>query len=379
MLSLGIVATARKPHERRLPVHPAHVARLDPQVRAQIYLERGYGKDFHVPDEELEPLVAGLRTREELFAGCDVLMLPKPLPADLEQMRQGQVLWGWPHCVQDREITQLAIDKRLTLIAFEAMNHWGADGSYHLHVLHGNNEIAGYASVLHALSLVGATGTYGRRLSAAVLGFGSTARGAARALQALGVAPVRALTRRDTTAVAAPIPWVDILQHEPGWKDGERGAVLTDDGEVPLPDFLAGHDLIVNCVLQDPNRPMMFLTEADLPLLAPGTLVIDVSCDAGMAFDWARPTSFDEPMFEVGRGVRYYAVDHTPSYLWDSASWEISEALLPFVPTVVEGPAAWAQDPTLSRAVEIEDGVVRNPDILAFQHRAPDYPHPPQG
>ena len=43
-------------------------------------------------------------------------------------MHEGQVLWGWPHCVQDREMTQLAIDRRLTLIAFEAMNHWTVDG-----------------------------------------------------------------------------------------------------------------------------------------------------------------------------------------------------------------------------------------------------------
>ena len=68
-------------------------------------------------------------------------------------MREGQVLWGWPHCVQDAEITQLAIDRRLTLIAFEAMNHWASDGSFSLHVFHKNNELAGYCSVLHALQL----------------------------------------------------------------------------------------------------------------------------------------------------------------------------------------------------------------------------------
>jgi hypothetical protein len=32
-------------------------------------------------------------------------------------MREGQIVWGWPHCVQDAEVTQLAIDRRLTLIA----------------------------------------------------------------------------------------------------------------------------------------------------------------------------------------------------------------------------------------------------------------------
>jgi alanine dehydrogenase len=37
-----------------------------------------------------------------------------------------------------------------------------------------------------------------------------------------------------------------------------------------------------------------------------------------MGFSWARPTSFDEPMFEVGDGVAYYGVDHSPSYLWNS-------------------------------------------------------------
>ena len=64
----------------------------------------------------------------ELFADCEVILLPKPQPQDLTRCETGQVLWGWPHCVQDGEITQLSIDRRLTLIAFEAMNHWSADG-----------------------------------------------------------------------------------------------------------------------------------------------------------------------------------------------------------------------------------------------------------
>ena len=34
------------------------------------------------------------------------------------------------------------------MIAFEAMNHWGSDGTFGLHVFHMNNEIAGYCSVV---------------------------------------------------------------------------------------------------------------------------------------------------------------------------------------------------------------------------------------
>jgi alanine dehydrogenase len=95
-----------------------------------------------------------------------------------------------------------------------------------------------------------------------------------------------------------------------------------------------------------------------------------------MGFSWARPTSFDDPMFVVGDGVHYYAVDHTPSFFWDSATWEVSEALLPHLPTVLAGPAAWEDDDTLRRAIEIQDGVVQNPSILAFQSRAAEPPHP---
>ena len=80
-------------------------------------------------------------------------------------------------------------------------------------------------------------------------------------------------------------------------------------------------------------------------------------------------------MFTVGQGVHYYAVDHSPSYLWNSATWEISEALLPFLRTVLEGPAAWAEDLTVARAIEIHDGVITNPSILRFQGRAAGYPH----
>ena len=32
----------------------------------------------------------------------------------MASLRDGQVLWGWPHAVQDPELTQICIDKRLT-------------------------------------------------------------------------------------------------------------------------------------------------------------------------------------------------------------------------------------------------------------------------
>ena len=120
---------------------------------------------------------------------------------------------------------------------------------------------------------------------------------------------------------------------------------------------------------------MVYLQEEDLAGFRPGSVIIDVSCDLGMGFSWARPTSFEEPAFIVGDNVLYYAVDHSPSYLWNSATWENSNALIPFLRPVLEGGSAWDSDETLSRAIEIRDGVVVNPAILAYQGRAAEPPH----
>jgi alanine dehydrogenase len=375
-LTLGVVATSRKQDERRLPIHPAHVERVDADLRERMVLERGYGAAFGVSDVQLARLVGGLAGREELLASCDVLVLPKPLSEDLETLRPGQVVWGWPHCVQDRRMTQLAIDRRLTLIAWEAMNHWTDDGHFSVHVFHKNNELAGYCSVLHALSLIGSTGDYGRRLRAAVISFGATGRGAVRGLSALGISDVTVLTQRSVAAVASPFASV-VLQHfERDPADPRRVLALEAPDPGPLAEVLASYDVIVNCILQDTDEPLMFVMDDDLPRFAPGTLFVDVSCDEGMGFEWARPTSFAEPMLAVGDGLHYYAVDHSPSYLWNSATWENSEALLEYLPAVMAGPAAWEADETIRRAIEIRDGRIENPRILSFQGRSATYPHP---
>ena len=376
-LSLGVMGRSRKENERRLAIHPLHIGRIAADLRARVYLERGYGEPFGVSDEQLARSVAGLRTRAELFADCAVILLPKPQAADLEDMREGQVLWGWPHCVQDAEITQLSIDRRLTLIAFEAMNYWAADGSFSLHVFHKNNEMAGYCSVLHALELAGLTGEYGRRLRAAVISFGATARGAVTALKAHGVGDLDVLTHRAINAVASPIHSARMLRFELDGDDPSRCHVLREGSRMPLAAFLAEHDIVVNCVLQDTDAPLMFVTSEELGSFVPGSIIVDVSCDEGMGFSWARPTSFAEPMFTVGDNVRYYAVDHSPSHLWDSATWEISEALLPLLRPVLAGPRSWEADDTVRRSIEIRDGIIQNPRILSFQHRSPDYPHQP--
>jgi len=374
-LSLGAFGTSRKENEFRLPIHPHHFESIAPELRQSIFLEDGFGGRFGAEQEELGDLFAGVRTQQQLFGECDIILLPKPLAEDLTQMHEGQILWGWPHCVQDEQLTQIAIDRKLTLIAWEAMNLWRPDGTFKLHVFHKSNEVAGYCSVLHALQLTGLTGQYGKRLRAAVISFGATARGAVTGLAALGIFDVTVLSQREPAQVVSPVHSATILQFEAEDDDPTKLNVISEEGSSPMVEVLAEHDIVVNCLLQDPDGPYMFVSNDELNLFAPGSLIIDVSCDEGMGFEWARPTTFTDPTFTVGGDVHYYGVDHSPSYLWNSATWEVSEALLSYLPTVMAGARAWDGDETIKRAIEIRDGVIQNPKILSFQNRSPEYPH----
>ena len=67
-LSLGVMSRSAKENERRLPLHPRHLDRIDPALRSRIFLEHGYGARFGVSDDELVPWVGGMRTREDLLA-----------------------------------------------------------------------------------------------------------------------------------------------------------------------------------------------------------------------------------------------------------------------------------------------------------------------
>ncbi len=373
MLTLGVIARSRKENEHRLPIHPDHFEMVPRELRASIRFEDGYGVPFGVSDSALQDRFGGTAGRDALMAESDVVLLPKPLAEDLAEIKEGGVLWGWPHCVQQRDITQVAIDRKLTLIAWEAMFSWKNDVR-EMHAFDRNNEMAGYCAVIHALGLTGKDGLYGAPADACVISHGSVSRGAIYALLRRGFRSIDVYTQREPWSVHDKIPGCRYGQMVRGNDDDSVKIVQADGCSAPMIDVLQSADVIVNGILQDTDRPIMFLRDGEQTRLKPGALIVDVSCDLAMGFSFARPTSFQSPTFAVGK-TTYYAVDHTPSYLWQSASWEISRVVVPFVGTVLGGPVSWNANETIRRAIEIREGVIQNEKILNFQHRKPNYPH----
>ncbi|PID71734.1 MAG: alanine dehydrogenase [Desulfobulbus propionicus] len=367
-MKTAIFGTSLKKNEKRIPIHPEHIREIPEDILKNLYFEEKYAEDFGFKIDSIKNIIGGILSRESLFKCCEVIVIPKICNEDIKYLYDDQIVYGWPHCVQGYEITQAAIDKKITLVAFEAM--FSGKGDYKHHIFHKNNEIAGFASVQHATQVRGLTGIYGNKKKAIVFGFGNTARGAIYGLLSQGISDITVYTKRPPYLVQQQIPAVSykqfVFQGGRAWLEGKRS----------FDTIISEADIIVNCVLQNPNKPIMFVDDIRIKKLKDNSLIIDVSCDENMGFEFAKPTTFKDPVFKIRKSNSYYyGIDHTPTIYWQTSSYEISRAILPFIKHISSGKNGYKNETILSNAVEIENGFIRNKAILKFQNREEGYPY----
>lgn len=375
MLSLGVIGTSKKVDEKRVPIHPDHLLRLPEDIRKQLIFEKGYGAPFGLDDDFFISQAGGVASRHELLADIGSVIIAKPVLSDLKEIREGGLIWGYPHCAQQGDITQTAIDRKLTLIAFEDMFVWSPNGQVGRHTFYKNNEMAGYCAVIHALQLKGIDGHYGNQRKAIIFSFGAVSRGAIYALKAHGFRDITICIQRPDYKVREEILDVHYVRVREGVEGEARMVTIEHDGTVkPLSDLISESEIIINGTYQDTDNPIDFVTEDEKDTLRPGCLIIDVSCDEGMGFYFAKPTSFRKPLLHIDK-ISYYAVDHTPSYLWESASRSISAALIVYLSVILNGHDSWMNDVTIQKAINLDKGVIKKESVLTFQNRGAEYPH----
>ncbi|PKM65246.1 MAG: alanine dehydrogenase [Firmicutes bacterium HGW-Firmicutes-2] len=367
-MDIAVIGTSRKENENRRPIHPSHIANIPKQVREHLIFERGYGMPFGMSDDEIRFLTGNdLMDRKQLLRNLKAVLITKPVIEDFEEVGNGTMVWGWLHSVQQRYIAQLGIDKKLTLIAWENMYY--ESGRELIHTFSRNNELAGYCGVQHALEVVGLDGNFGPVRDAAIISFGSVSRGAIFSLRSHGINNITVYTQRPTSLVANQIPGITYHQ----FAENEFGGfdiIHLNGSRTPIIDELTSVDIIVNGILQNPVKPIILVNDDDIIRFQTSCLVIDVSCSKGMGFSFAYPTTFSNPIANIGN-IQYYGVDHTPTLLWNSATWEISQVLLPYLESVV----LEKENKVITDAIDIKNGKIMNQDILMYQNRSKVYPY----
>ena len=318
MKTIGFLISS-KPNERRRAILPEDFASC--QFKDNIFVEEGYGEILGYSNEDFLRAGVSISTREEVMKK-DIIVDPKIGDADyLPLLSDGTTLFGWHHLVQNRELTDLCIEKKFSCFCWENMFDNGR------HIFWKNNQIAGEAAVLHAFE------SYGRLpigMDVAILGNGNVSNGALRVLSMLGA----------------------------------NVQVYRKEMEHLFKQELSRFDVIVNAVLWDVERKDHIIYRKDFSRMKPRSLIIDVSCDHNGAIEGMIPTSFSKPMLSVD-GIYYYAVDHTPSIFYRSASESIGHEVARYLDQLISG----QQTSALVDCLGIREGIILDPLITAFQNR----------
>ncbi len=317
MKTVGFLIS-EKENENRRAITMGDIDKI--KNKEQLYFQKGYGDKLGFSDDDLIKLGCKVVEKEDIFS-CDIICDPKIGDSlDLDKMKD-KTIFGWIHATQNYDITQRCIDNKLTVYAWEKMY----DGNRH--IFYKNNQIAGQASVLHAMLC------YGKQfhgLNVAILGNGNTSIGASNILHKLG-AKVEIFNRKIEKNFV---------------KEMEK------------------FDVIVNCVLWDVNRKDHIVCRSDLKRLKRNSLIIDVSCDKNGAIESCIPTTVENPTY-IEEGIMHYAVDHTPTFLFKDATESISKEVVKFLDDMIEG----KKNVILKEALIIENGTIIDDEINVFQGR----------
>ncbi len=132
-----------------------------------------------------------------------------------------------------------------------------------------------------------------------------------------------------------------------------------------IQDFLPRADLIIGCVLVPGAAAPKLITRADLKLMKPGAVLVDVAIDQGGCFETSKPTSHDKPTFLVD-GIIHYCVANMPGAAPLTSTYALTAVTLPFVLRMAEqGVAvALAGDANFAKGLNVQGGKLRHPAIM---------------
>ena len=123
-------------------------------------------------------------------------------------------------------------------------------------------------------------------------------------------------------------------------------------------------DLVVGAVLVAGDRAPYVIRRSQLPLMRPGTVLVDVAIDQGGCFETSRPTTHHEPTFEVD-GITHYCVTNMPGAVPVTATHALANSTLPYVLALAAKGVIGAieADPGLRPGVNVAGGVPTHPAV----------------
>lgn len=341
-----------KNNENRVGMTPAGVAELVKRGHT-VYVQQTAGNNSGFADEDYVNVGAKLLpTLEEVYAAAEMIVKVKePIAPEYKLIRRGQVVFTYFHFAADRALTEAMIESGAICIAYETVEL--PDRS--LPLLIPMSEVAGRMSVQEgARFLEKPQGGKGKLLGgvpgvrpARVLILGGGIVGCNAAQMAAGMGAEVMITDINLARLRY---LSEVLP-----KNVKTLYSSAHNIRMELPTV----DLVIGSVLIPGDKTPHLITRDMLPLMKPGTVLVDVAIDQGGCFETSHPTTHSEPTYVVD-GIVHYAVANIPGAVPFTSTMALTNATLPY--TVALADKGWQKackdDPALALGVNVAGGKV---------------------
>ena len=317
------VPTEVKADEYRVGLTPAGVRELVDHGH-EVAIEAGAGAGSGFADASYAAQGAEIKADAgAVFEFADLIVKVKePQPAEVALLEPRHTLFTYLHLAPVPELTGGLLASGATCIAYETVT----DSRGRLPLLAPMSEVAGkLATQAGAFMLEKPLGGRGILLGGApgvpaanvmIVGGGIVGANAARV--ALGMqARVTVFDRS-----------IDRLRELDLIFDGRAQTCFAST--VQLEEHLADADLVIGAVLVQGARAPRVITRAQLALMKPHAVLVDVSIDQGGCFETSRPTTHSEPVYEVD-GISHYCVANMPGAVPVTSTVALTNATLGYV------------------------------------------------
>jgi len=355
-VKVGVPAEV-KPDEYRVAITPAGVREMAVHGH-EVLVEAGAGEGSAISDAEFEAQGASVAAdAAAVFGEAEmVLKVKEPQPPEVEMLRPGQLLFTYLHLAPDPDLTRGLCDSGATCVAYETVE----DGRGNLPLLAPMSEIAGkIATQAGAFMLEKPLGGRGILLggvpgvaAANVMVIGGGVVGMNAAFIAIGMgADVFVFDKS-----------IDRLRELEVDFAGSCSTVYSTT--LAVEEMLPRADLVIGAVLVHGARAPFVVRREQLALMKPGAVLVDVAIDQGGCFETSRPTTHQDPTFEVD-GITHYCVANMPGAVPITSTHALTNATLPYAIALADEGVAGAirRDPGLRPGVNVAGGVVTHPAV----------------
>ncbi|MBT8343272.1 MAG: alanine dehydrogenase, partial [Sulfurovum sp.] len=127
--------------------------------------------------------------------------------------------------------------------------------------------------------------------------------------------------------------------------------------------------IVIGAVYSTGEKAPHLITREMLSYCKKGTVLVDVAIDQGGCIETSKPTTHDDPVFEVD-GVIHYCVANMPGDYPVTATYALTNATLPYVKKIAD--RGWKnailEDPAIYSGVNVAGGFVTE-EAVAKAHK----------